>query len=137
MKLITILMFLFTSIIVANDKYSNLCLLEEKKIPSESVLVDVRTKDEYNFQHAKGAINIPVFVEKNGERVLNKNFVAQINMLTDDNLDKPLVIICKSGIRSKTASEMLYDEGYETIYNVKKGFDHGWLKADLPVEKSI
>ena len=137
MKLITTLAFLFVSFSLANSNYDDICLMEEKKIPTKSLLVDVRTKKEYTFQHAKGSINIPIYIEKDGDRVLNKNFIEQINSITEDDLDKSLVIICKSGIRSKTASEMLSDEGYETIYNIKKGFDNGWRKANLPIEKSI
>jgi rhodanese-related sulfurtransferase len=116
-------------------EYSDQCLVDTKTIDQEAVIIDVRTKQEYAFGHPPGAINIPYEFDREGERVLNTNFVAQVNRLTEEDYEIPLIIICRIGVRSVKAAELLADEGYEDITNIQKGFLKGWKKAGLPVEK--
>ena len=102
-----------------------------------AMLIDVRTKREFKRLHAKGAVNIPIFDEKDGRREFNENFVAQIEYTVNDDYSKPIILICRSGARSAYAAEILGKNGFSTLYNVKKGFlmREGWLFYKLPVEK--
>ena len=64
------------------------------------VIVDVRTKEEYETLHVKGAINIPY---------------DEIDEDTDLPKEKTILVYCKSGTRSGIAEETLTKLGYEVI----------------------
>ena len=68
------------------------------------VIVDVRRQDEYDAGHIPGAILIPnESIEKERPKEL-------------PNLDQIILIYCRSGRRSKEASEKLAQMGYKNIY---------------------
>jgi rhodanese-related sulfurtransferase len=96
-------------------------------------LVDVRTIREYDAMHPKGAVNIPVYNEENGKRVFNEAFVYEIEKLLQ-NHDKPVILICRTGSRTKEAANILAKEGFEEVYNITNGFANDWVKVQLPVE---
>lgn len=94
---------------------------EEAKARMDSgdkvVVVDVRTPEEYKEEHIKGAINVPEQViadEKTEEYLPDK--------------DAEILVYCKSGNRSATATARLVKQGYT---NVK---DFGGIE-DWPYEK--
>ncbi len=47
--------------------------------------------------------------------------------------DQPVYVICRSGNRSQTGSDILVGLGYTQVYNVDGGIT-AWLDAGLPVE---
>jgi rhodanese-related sulfurtransferase len=47
--------------------------------------------------------------------------------------DRPVYVICRSGNRSRTASDVLVGLGFTEVYNVDGGII-AWLDAGLPVE---
>lgn len=68
------------------------------------IIVDVRRQDEYDSGHIPGAILIP-----------NESIgTEQPKELPD--LDQVILIYCRSGRRSKEASQKLADMGYTNIY---------------------
>lgn len=68
------------------------------------IIVDVRRQDEYDSGHIPGAILIP-----------NESIgTEQPKELPD--LDQVILIYCRSGRRSKEASQKLADIGYTHIY---------------------
>ncbi|PWJ10074.1 rhodanese-like domain-containing protein [Ruminococcus flavefaciens] len=68
------------------------------------IIVDVRRQDEYDSGHIPGAILIP-----------NESIgTEQPKELPD--LDQVILIYCRSGRRSKEASQKLADMGYTHIY---------------------
>lgn len=70
-------------------------------------LVDVREVSEYNEGHIEGAINVPLSdIESGNYGTLSK--------------DEKYVIICRSGNRSATASDILSSNGF-TVVNLSKG----------------
>ena len=68
------------------------------------VIVDVRTHDEFDEGHIPGAICIP------NESIGDK----QPTELPD--LDQIILVYCRSGRRSKEASQKLADIGYTRVY---------------------
>ncbi|MFL2898957.1 MAG: rhodanese-like domain-containing protein [Candidatus Pelagibacterales bacterium] len=106
---------------------------------SKCILIDVRTEREWETVGKPDGDQIGLktyFVSiKNNEGSLNGNFVNDILSL---NIEKEFEIafICKSGVRSALASDMLSHENYKCI-NVVDGFEgnEGWLNAGLPVKK--
>lgn len=75
-----------------------------KDMMNDAIVLDVRTKTEYEEEHIKGAINIPLDSIKIGNKKL-------------PNKDKTILVYCKSGSRSKEASSKLVNMGYKNIYN--------------------
>ena len=73
--------------------------------PSNLVLVDVRSTDEYASGHVDGAINLPL-----------DRFVAEVEqILPDKNAD--IVLYCASGARSDMACRWLQQQGYTQASN--------------------
>lgn len=84
-------------------------LLAKKELGAE--IVDVRSKQEYEEGHIDDAINIP-------EYQINVNIT---NILKSK--DKPIVLYCSSGSRSKTAYKKLKKLGYSNLYNLYGGLE--------------
>ncbi|MDY6016275.1 MAG: rhodanese-like domain-containing protein [Oscillospiraceae bacterium] len=86
--------------------YLNISAQEAKKImDSETgyVILDVRTEEEFAEGHIPGAILIPDYeIEAKAEQIL-----------TDKN--QLILVYCRSGRRSKIASEALVSLGYTNI----------------------
>lgn len=68
-----------------------------------AVIVDVRTKAEYQGGHIKGSINIPLQSLQTGMGKLKK--------------DKPVITCCASGMRSASAKSILQSAGFTQVYN--------------------
>lgn len=107
MKKIIIILLLTISFFGCSSKEENKDLKttnDYKEIMQEKeyIIIDVRTKIEYEESHIKNAINIPY---------------DEIN--SDSNIDKNKVIFvyCRSGARSKKAYDTLKELGYE-VYDL-------------------
>lgn len=86
-------------------------MLEILKTNSNTVLLDVRSSQEYIEGHIRGSINIPVYdIEKQAKNKLNK--------------DSIIIVYCSAGIRSKRAIQILEKLGYENLYNVEGGIEN-------------
>ena len=68
-----------------------------------AVIVDVRTKAEYQQGHIKNSLNIPL---NNLERHYSKL-----------DKSKPIITCCASGMRSGQAKSMLKANGFSTVHN--------------------
>ena len=68
-----------------------------------AVIVDVRTKGEFQSGHIKGSVNIPLQSLQSGMSRLKK--------------DKPVITCCASGMRSASAKSMLRSNGFEVVHN--------------------
>ena len=106
---------------------------------NKCILIDVRTEQEWETVGQPDGDQIELktyFVSiKDSTGSINNNFV---NDVLDLEISKEIEIafICKSGIRSALASEMLSNENYKCI-NVFDGVEgnQGWLNAGLPIKK--
>jgi rhodanese-related sulfurtransferase len=84
-------------------------------------LVDVREPSEWAETGVpEGAVLIPL-----GD--VESRAAAELSP------ERPVYVICRSGNRSRTASETLVGLGYTQVYNVDGGVN-AWLAAGLPVE---
>ena len=92
-----------------NDReavYVNITAQEAKQIMDSEdgyIILDVRTREEYDQGHIPGAIVIP------HEQIAEK---AE-KELTD--MDQLILVYCRSGRRSKIAAEALVELGYTNI----------------------
>ena len=107
---------------------------------SNSVLLDVRTKEEWNTIGKPDGEKIGLktyflSIQFGDERNFNENFIQEFKNLAI-NQDKNILIICRSGTRSQFAAELLTKENY-TCVNISDGFEGnqenvGWKKCGLP-----
>ncbi|GAB6932688.1 rhodanese-like domain-containing protein [Calditerricola satsumensis] len=77
------------------------------KGPRAFLLVDVREPHEYRAGHLPGAINLPL-----------SQLAVQHHRLPKD---KPIILYCASGMRSKQAARWLKKRGYTHLVNVRGG----------------
>lgn len=85
----------------AKVNYANL-------VKQGAIILDVRSKGEYQGGHIKGSINIPVDTLNNNLSKLKK--------------DKPIITCCASGIRSASAKNILKSNGFTEVHN-----GGGWM----------
>ena len=71
----------------------------------EVIVLDVREQDEFDAGHIPGAVLLPV-------GTITKDTAAAVI----DDLDTVVLVYCRSGNRSKTASQALADLGYTNVY---------------------
>ncbi len=83
-------------------------------------LVDVRTPEEYNEGHVKGAVNINYKAD---------DFATQIEKL---DKSKTTMVYCLGGGRSAGAAEQMQKTGFTTVYNMQGGMLK-WNAANKPV----
>ncbi len=69
-----------------------------------AIIVDVRSKGEFDGGHINGSINIPV-----------DSIANNLNKLKDKN--KTIITCCASGMRSGVAKGILKSNGYGTVIN--------------------
>jgi rhodanese-related sulfurtransferase len=113
-----------------------------------ALFVDVRSNMEYLFVgHPVGAIHIPWIDEPDWS--VNPHFVTQVRqaILGGATGAAPVLLICRSGVRSLEAGKALVEAGIAEVYNIAEGFegaldDHhhrstvgGWRFHGLPWEQ--
>jgi len=88
---------------------------------NDPVLLDVRSLDEWELGHLKGAIHIP-----RGE------MEAKTESAMPDK-SREVIVICAGGVRSLLAGETLSALGYEKVISMDGGYGD-WEDANLPAE---
>lgn len=91
-------------------------------INQKAQVIDVRTASEFAAGHIKNSKLLPV-------QTLG-NDLAQAKL----KKDKPVLIICASGMRARRAAGLLEKEGYTDV-SVLEGGIKTWVDAQLPVMK--
>jgi thioredoxin 1 len=90
---------------------------------SDKLIIDVRTPNEFDGGHIKGAQNI----DWNGA-----DFETQTAALNKNN---PVYVYCLSGGRSSEAAAFLFKNGFTKVIELDGGM-RAWSIANLPVEKT-
>lgn len=118
-----------------------------------AVLVDIRSSMEFLFVgHPVGAVHIPWIDEPDWD--INPHFVTEVRKLmlggqTCDNEEScaPVILICRSGKRSREAGRALNEAGLKHVFHVDEGFEGelddkhqrssvgGWRYHGLPWEQ--
>lgn len=91
----------------------NIEKIEEMK-KQGTVIIDVRSEQEFKEGHIEGAISIPEYEIEN--RI--KNEIPY--------LDQTIVVYCGTGHRSKRAQKLLEKIGYNNVYNLENGWQNYW-----------
>ena len=92
----------------------------DKKLKEQNLVVDVRSKEEYDAGHLSHAINIGV-----------DDIVADPSIL-EEYKDKPIILYCNSGKKSGKAAEALVNAGYKDITNAPGVKEFEYTLIDIP-----
>lgn len=84
----------------------------------KTILVDVRSREEFAEGNVKNSINIPIDELESRLGELDK--------------DKNIVVFCKLGIRAGKAEKLLKEKGFKHIHNGKTWQDVNALVKDKP-----
>lgn len=85
-----------------------------ERVRDGAQLIDVRENGEWNAGHAPQAVHIPT-----------AQVSSRLNRLRKD---KDIVVVCRSGNRSRSVTSMLRKQGYEA-YTLKGGM-RAWQAAE-------
>lgn len=88
----------------------------------KTLILDVRTADEFAAGHIRDAKNIPL-----------KELKARIDELEKFKA-RPVVVVCAKGLRSAKATTQLNKAGYTEAASLLGGLD-AWQSQGLPVTK--
>ncbi len=92
--------------------------MEEVINKNRGTVIDVRTRQEFGGAHVAGSVNIPLNEVPASLKELN-------------NMEKPLIICCASGMRSAQAAEYLQGHNIEC-------FNGGsWLEVNYIKSKNL
>ena len=101
---------------------------EINKLMNNNVpIVDIRTSDEWQQTGIVPNSVLLTFFEKDGSYNF-ETWHGNLSHLIDIN--KPFILICRSGRRTKLVSKMLNYHSDMTIYNAENGIN-SWLKSNL------
>jgi len=118
--ILILLFFSFPSTVLA-DSYTSVTVLEAKIMIDSNpslVILDVRNQSEYDSGHIRNAKLIPVF-ELEGR-------------LSELNKSDEILVYCKLGGRSSTASQILVDNDFLYVYNMLGGIT-AWMDEGYQV----
>ena len=87
----------------------------------KAIIVDVREDDEWQAEHIKGAIHIPL--NELEQRLTELKSYKNTQIITQ----------CRSGKRSAQAATVLQAAGFDKVYNMEGGLME-WEKQGLKVE---
>ena len=105
---------------------------EIKKLIKNNVpIVDIRTSDEWNQTGVIPNSILLTFFKKNGTYNF-ETWHKELGYVIDTN--KPYVLICRSGRRTKIVSEMIDKKIDKLVYNASFGIN-SWLQSNLKVVK--
>lgn len=101
-----------------------LALHQLRNSATQPLILDVREPTEYSGElgHISGSILVPL-----------RDLVARLDEL-EDQKDNAVVVVCRSGMRSATATAILVKAGFHDVTNLAGGL-LGWHEARLPVER--
>ena len=98
---------------------------------ASAVLIDIRSSMEFLFVgHPKGAVHIAWIDEP--DWTVNPDFVTDVRKLMlggvigdphGGYLGAPVILLCRSGKRSKEAGMALLAAGFKAVYHVQGGFE--------------
>ena len=113
----------------------------------EALLIDCRTEIEYLYVgHPVGAEHIAW--QEAPDWAVDPDFVRKVLFRAEQDLSRPVLLICRSGRRSAHAAICLHDAGFMQVINIREGFegeldglDHrgtlgGWRFHGLPWQQS-
>jgi len=104
-------------------------------VPSPSPSLTTATKQKIDLRKNYAALEAKKGKVLNAHKLYNITPIENKHFLDDAKKvikpGKAILVICRTGARSKFAANILAKNGFENVYNVEGGF-LAWKKAKLP-----
>ena len=107
----------------------------QQSTQGQLLLVDIRSQNEWKKTGiAPQALALSMH-GKNGLKGFSKHLAAALN----GDKNKPIGLICGSGMRSLYLQHYLVKQGFTQVFNISEGmvgsvFSDGWIDQGLPTE---
>jgi len=127
-----LLLYLSLGACAQNDEFTNVSNEELEKLLDQGItLVDIRRPEEWRQTGIiKGSHTITLFDRKGR---IAEDFITKFSAIAP--IEKPVVLICRTGNRSRVASSMLVKQlGYKDVYNVTRGITD-WIRSGRQVTR--
>lgn len=118
MKQIIFIFLFFVSLLSCKGQVADAEVLRRLAAKETTVIVDVRTPQEYSEGHIDKTVNIPLPLLSDSIEVLKKY--------------ENVVLICRSGGRASRAKKQLEESGFTNVYN-----GGGWQSLKAILEEKI
>jgi hydroxyacylglutathione hydrolase len=89
------------------------------RLQQDSLLLDVRSQNEYDEQHTPGAQHIPM------------GYI--LDRFDELPQDKDIIVQCGGGVRSMVVASLLQKHGFKRVLNLSGGIEK-WERDGLPLE---
>jgi len=117
--------FAFAEVVNLNNQ--QILELSNKNIP----IIDIRRSSEWEQTGVVPGSVLLTFFDKNGKYNF-KDWYTRLSLKIDAR--KPIILICRTGRRTRIIAEMM-DKTFDfKIYNAKNGIA-SWIQAKLPIIK--
>ena len=114
----TVIVFLYFLIQNTYDILPNIAFKNIMDSDSKIILIDVRSKQELDDIMINGVLNYDFNSEEFENSVLGLD------------IDKTYYVICRSGRRSGITTELMLENGFENVFNIKGGMIK-WVDSNL------
>ena len=101
--------------------------LSKKNIP----IIDIRRSSEWDQTGIIPKSILLTFFDKNGKYNLNE-WYSKLSLKVEEG--KPIILICRTGRRTRIIAEMMDKKLGYMVYNAKNGIT-SWIDAKLPTAK--
>jgi len=127
----SLLAVLCLSALAANAEIINIDNAELVRLAGSGVpVVDIRTEGEWKTTGVIAGSNLLTYFDENG-RANPPQWLERLQGVAKS--DQPVILVCRSGKRSRVASEFLSEQsGYKKVYNVTSGLN-GWSGEHRPM----
>ena len=114
----TVIVFLYFLTQYTYDILPNIAFKNIMDSDSKIILIDVRSKQELDDIMINGVLNYDFNSDEFENSVLGLD------------IDKTYYVICRSGRRSGITTELMLENGFENVFNIKGGMIK-WMDSNL------
>ena len=116
----------------AEPPYSNVDNDQLKALLAQNVpIYDIRRPEEWRSTGVVEGSRKLTFVDAGGRP--NPEFLPRFSAEVDKNA--PVILICRTGSRTKALAQELAERGYTRVYNVRNGITR-WIGENNPVVRN-
>ncbi len=117
----------YAEVVDVNNK--QILELSQKNIP----IIDIRRSSEWEQTGIVPKSILLTFFDKNGKYNFNE-WYSKLSLKVEEG--KPIILICRTGRRTRIIAEMMDRKLNFKIYNSKNGIT-SWIDAKLPTVKPV
>lgn len=126
-RFLSIIIFVFTQSSYSQN-IPEISPVQVKQLQDEKeniIIIDVRTSGEFTGElgHIRGAFLQPL------------QEIEEWHTEFSEKKENRLIMVCRSGNRSRVATKYFQERGYENIQNMSGGM-RAWNELSFPIEKS-